>query len=106
MFGENTCTLSWVLLRINCEFSECMNPSLFESLSDYDAQELKGGVDQTLNPSEFYFEDNTSTTQGFNYGTYVKNTNSGIRLASNPATAYGAIVGTNYGLKNKAQIPG
>ena len=110
MFGENTCTFSWVLLRINCEFSECMNPSLFESLSDYDAQELKGGItlpDQTLNPSEFFFEDNsiTSINQEFNFGTYVKNTDAPNRSNFNPATAYGLIEGTNYGLKNKAQIP-
>ena len=98
---------SWVLLRIESEFSECMNPSLFESLSDYDAQELKGGIlpDQTLNPSEFFFEDNTSINQGFNFGTYVKNTDFDNRSNLNPSNAYGLANPTNYGLKNKAQIP-
>ena len=86
-----------------------MNPSLFESLSDYDAQELKGGVtlptDETLNPSEFFLEDNASISQGFNFGTYVKNTDAPNRSNFNPSKAYGVANPTNYGLKNKAQIP-
>ena len=84
-----------------------MNRSLFESLSDYDAQELKGGniLDETKNPSEFFFENNTSIAQGFNFGTYVKNTDSDNRSEFNPSNAYGVARPTNYGLKNKAQIP-
>ena len=97
---------SWVLLRIESEFSECMNPSLFESLSDYDAQELKGGIDQTLNPSEFFFENNSPPfDQEFNFGAYVKNTDAPNRSNFNPSNAYGVVNPTNYGLKNKAQIP-